>query len=411
MQIAEVEQHLRCAVGEQVAVHGVLPVALGVLGEDPEVGDAGLVGVEADGFRLLEVPVVEAGVMVGDLDVQVGPAVDVADVLVDGQWEREAGLLTVGSELNRSGMIGIGLIHPDVEDQFVVLTKVQIGQVPCQLVGANVDLPAAVALGPLPARVLLAEGDLAGRVTLRDIELTPRVLVIGYPIAVVCRGPVVQVCPDVRLAGPVVHGEVEVQVLARVVVREVPVAAGLVAEVEGVGVVHVSGALALEVGADVVLDPLLQVEFLGLEVDVVFTLLQGVGVLLPGVVGLEREQPELVLFVVVAVVPARVVQVFLLVVYPLPAAGVVHPQLRVDPEVADVALELEGPLAGHRLVGVGVEPRDVEVLQVVVVVEAQVHEVVEVLLYVHGLPAQRGDALDDLVDVVEVLDGARVVLD
>ena len=152
-------------------------------------------------------------------------------------------------------------------------------------------------------------------------------------------------------------------------------------------------------------------EPLGLEVDVVVALLQEVWVLLPGVVLLESEQPELAVVVGVAVVPARVVQVLRDLLQPLPAARVVDPQLGDHPEVADVALELEGPLAHHRLVGVGVEPRDVVVLQVVVVVEAQVNEVVEVLLDVHRLPAQRGGALDDLVDVVEVLDGARVVLD
>ena len=45
-------------------------------------------------------------------------------------------------------------------------------------------------------------------------------------------------------------------------------------EVEVVGFVHVPGALALELGVDPVVHPLLEVEPAGVEVDVVVALLQ-----------------------------------------------------------------------------------------------------------------------------------------
>ena len=83
VEVAEVEQHRSGPVAQQVPVHGVLPLALGVLSQDVEVRDARLVRVEVGVLDLLEVAVVEAGVLVRDLDVQPGPAVDVAGVLVD----------------------------------------------------------------------------------------------------------------------------------------------------------------------------------------------------------------------------------------------------------------------------------------------------------------------------------------
>ena len=114
---------------------------------------------------------------------------------------------------------------------------------------------------------------------------------------------------------------------------------------------------------------------------------------------------------VVAVVAARVGYVVVLVVQPLPADGVVDPDLGVHPQVAHVALQIEGPLAHHRVVGGREEAGDVVVLQVAVVEQAQVHEVFVALVEVDCLPAQGGGALGDLVYVVEILDVVVVEVD